>query len=47
MAVLWEALAATDLNKCKYLQSAIELKSGTNTEELEVGPKDLKRIVTT
>jgi hypothetical protein len=46
MAVLKEALPATDCDKCKYSQPTIELRSRAYKEELEKGLKELKGIAT-
>jgi hypothetical protein len=35
MAVLWEALQAADLDRCRHLLPTIELRSQTPIEELE------------
>jgi hypothetical protein len=43
MAVLWEALPVTETS-ADTLEPAIELRSGTNMEELEEGLKELKGI---
>ena len=46
MAILREALPATDLDKHRYFLPILGLRWGTNMEELEEGMKEMKRIAT-